>query len=87
MTVFWIIGITALVVIWVMTIVDLFRHHQSGAATAGWLALIVLVPFIGAVVYWAKKKPSGDEVEQAVPRRSRSAAKAGQLGPSTSTGS
>ena len=65
MTLFWIIGGCALVVIWVLTIVDLFRHHQSGAATAGWLALIVLLPFIGAVIYWAKRKPSSDEVEQA----------------------
>jgi hypothetical protein len=39
MTVFWIIGISALAVIWAITIVDLFRHHHSGATTAGWLAL------------------------------------------------
>ena len=64
MTVFWIVGGCALVVIWVLTIVDLFRHHQSGAATAGWLALIVLLPFIGALIYWGMRKPSRDEVEQ-----------------------
>jgi hypothetical protein len=64
MTVFWIIGVTALAVIWGITIVDLFRRHYSGAATVGWLALIVLLPFIGALAYWVLRKPSRDEVEQ-----------------------
>jgi len=64
MTVFWIIGVSALAVIWAITIVDLFRRHYSGGATVGWLALIVLLPFIGALIYWAMRKPSRDEVEQ-----------------------
>jgi len=63
-TVFWIIGVSALVVIWAITIVDLFRHHYSGATTAGWLALIVLLPFVGALIYWGMRKPSRDEIEQ-----------------------
>ena len=39
MTVFWIIGVSALVVIWAITVVDVFRRHYSGGATVGWLAL------------------------------------------------
>jgi hypothetical protein len=64
MTVFWIIGVIALAIIWGITIVDLFRRHYSGAATVGWLALIVLLPFIGALAYWVVRKPSREEVEQ-----------------------
>ena len=64
MTVFWIIGVSALAVIWVISIVDVFRHHYSGATTVGWLALIVLLPFIGALIYWSMRKPTHDEVEQ-----------------------
>jgi hypothetical protein len=64
MTVFWIIGVSALAVIWAITIVDLFRHHHSGSATIGWLALIVLLPLVGALIYWGVRKPSRDEVEQ-----------------------
>jgi hypothetical protein len=63
MTVFWIIGICALAVIWAITIVDLFRRHYSGATTFGWLALIVLLPFVGALIYWGMRKPSRDQVE------------------------
>ena len=64
MTVFWIIGVTALAVIWVISIVDVFRRHFSAGTTVGWLALIVLLPFIGALVYWGMRKPTPDEVEQ-----------------------
>lgn len=64
MTVFWIIAVTALAVIWAITIVDVFRQPYSGAAKAGWLALVVLVPFIGALIYWGMRKPTRDEVEQ-----------------------
>jgi hypothetical protein len=65
MTVLWIVGACALAVIWGITIVDLFRHHYSGGITLGWLALIVLLPFIGAVIYWAVRTPSQDEIDQA----------------------
>jgi hypothetical protein len=65
MTVLWIIGACALAIIWGITIVDLFRRHYSGSTTVGWLALIVLLPFIGAVIYWAVRKPSQDEIDQA----------------------
>ena len=64
MTVLWIIGLSALVVIWGITIVDLFRRHYPGLATVGWLALIVLLPFIGALIYWVMRKPTAREVEQ-----------------------
>jgi len=64
MTVLWIIGISALAVIWAITIVDLVRHRYSGSTTVGWLALIVFLPFVGALIYWGMRKPSRDEVER-----------------------
>jgi hypothetical protein len=78
MTVLWTIGVCALVVVWGITIVDLFRQHYSGGTTFGWLALIVILPFLGALIYWALRKPSRDDVDQqymaeAELRRSRAA--------------
>ena len=29
-----------------------------------WLALIVLLPFVGALIYWGMRKPSQDEIDQ-----------------------
>ena len=64
MTVLWITALCVLAVIWIISIVDVFRRHHSGAATAGWIALIVLLPVIGALIYWGVRKPTPQEVEQ-----------------------
>jgi cytochrome bd-type quinol oxidase subunit 2 len=64
MTVLWIIGVTVLAVLWAITLADLFRRHHSAWAKVGWVALIVLLPFIGAVIYWAVRKPTREEVDQ-----------------------
>jgi amino acid transporter len=64
MTVFWIIAACALAIVWVLTLVDLFRRHYSGWITVGWLALIVVLPFVGALIYWIARKPTSGDVEQ-----------------------
>ena len=64
MSVFWIIGLGALVAVWAITIADVFRRHYSATATMGWITLVVLLPFIGALIYWGMRKPTQDEVEQ-----------------------
>ena len=77
MTVLWIIVASLLVVVWVLTIVDIFRRHYSTWTTVGWIALIVVLPFVGSLIYWGVRKPTRDETEQeylaeADLRRSRS---------------
>jgi amino acid transporter len=65
MTALWtIIGIL-LVIVWVISLVDIFRRHYSVGATIGYLALILIVPFIGTIIYWAVRKPSAAEIEHA----------------------
>ena len=64
MTLLWITASIVLAVIWIISIVDVFRRHHSGAATTGWIALIVLLPFLGALIYWGVRKPTPQEVEQ-----------------------
>ena len=49
----------------VMSIIDVVKRRPSGWAMAGWIALIVVLPFIGSIVYWAVRPTSRDEVEQA----------------------
>jgi hypothetical protein len=63
MTVLWIIGSCVLAVVWVLSIVDVFRRHYSAGATVGWLVLIVILPFIGSVIYWAMRKPTREDAE------------------------
>jgi hypothetical protein len=59
----WFIGLCVLV-IWLVSIVDVFRRHYSGWTLVGWLALIVLLPLVGSLIYWARRKPSGEDVER-----------------------
>jgi Phospholipase_D-nuclease N-terminal len=65
MTFIWIVSACVLAVVWVLTIVDIFRRHYSTGATVGWIVLIILLPFIGAIIYWIVRKPTAEEVEQA----------------------
>ncbi len=32
----------------------------------GWVALVLLVPYIGAIIYWIVRKPTQAEVDQAM---------------------
>jgi hypothetical protein len=42
----------AVVAVWAYVLVDLFRNPRlSGGETAMWLLAIVLLPFVGAVIY------------------------------------
>jgi hypothetical protein len=65
MSLLWtLIGILV-VIIWVITLVDLFRHPRGAGRTLLWVVLILILPFIGAVLYWALREPTAQEVENA----------------------
>ena len=53
-------------VIWVLTIVDIVRRHLGAAKTAAWILIIIIVPFVGALLYWIMRKPTADEVQRQV---------------------
>jgi hypothetical protein len=84
-SIFWIIGFIVLALIWGITVFDVFRRHYSGKATVGWLALVTLLPVIGALIYWGTRKPTQHEVDeqylgQAELRRSAEAAPFDRMG-------
>jgi len=65
MSVIWsVIGI-ALVIIWVLTSVDIVRRHMGAKRTSAWLLIVVLLPFVGAIVYWVMRKPDPGDAEHA----------------------
>ena len=57
------IGIV-LVIVWVITVVDIVRRHLDSQHTAAWLLVVILLPFIGALAYWAMRKPTAAEIER-----------------------
>jgi hypothetical protein len=64
MTVVWIVASIALIALWAITIFDVVRRHYPGTTTIGWIALVVFLPFVGALIYWATRKPTSHEVEE-----------------------
>jgi hypothetical protein len=63
---FWMVGGLfglILIAIWAITIADIVRRHLGSGKTAAWLVIVLLLPFIGSLLYWILRKPSGDEVE------------------------
>jgi NADH:ubiquinone oxidoreductase subunit 6 (subunit J) len=66
MGLFWAFVAFFLAVIAIVTIVDAVNHRQahSGWGLAGWIVLIVVLPLIGSIIYWATRRTSAAEVEQ-----------------------
>lgn len=58
----WLLGVVVLLIV-VLTIVDIVRSHLGAGKTAAFILLVVILPIIGSIIYWAVRKPSADEVE------------------------
>jgi hypothetical protein len=65
MTVLWAICGFLLLIVWVLSVVDIFRRHYSGGTTVGFVALVTILPFIGSAIYWAVRKPTQAETDRA----------------------
>jgi hypothetical protein len=53
-----------LVVIWALTTVDIVRRDLPVQLKATWITIVLLVPLIGAVAYYAMRKPTEEEMRQ-----------------------
>jgi len=61
--VWWALGVLLLVVV-VITLVDIVRRGGGTWSIIAWSAVVILLPFIGSIAYWAMRRPSDAEVEQ-----------------------
>ena len=66
MTVLWSIIGLLLLIVWGITVVDIVRAPLGRGRTAAWIIIVLLVPFIGALLYWALRKPPADETGRAI---------------------
>lgn len=64
MSVLWIIVLCLVALVWVLNIVDIVRQPYSGRTTAGWLALVVILPIVGSIIYLFARKPTREDAEQ-----------------------
>jgi hypothetical protein len=52
--------------LWIVTLFDLFRRHLQPRATVAWLLIVLILPFVGAIAYWALRRAPDEEVERAM---------------------
>jgi phospholipase D-like protein len=55
-----------LLAIWVVTIIDIVGHHLGAAKTSAWILIIIIVPFLGSLLYWILRKPTPEEIQRHV---------------------
>ena len=63
MSLLWIILAGLLLIVWVGTAIDIRRRRLGVGKAVGWLLVALLVPFLGALVYWALRKPDAEEMQ------------------------
>jgi hypothetical protein len=51
---FWWLLMVFVVVIWIATVVDIIRrrHTRTGAKTAAWILLVIILPLVGSLTYF-----------------------------------
>jgi hypothetical protein len=62
-TMVWVFILLPLVVVWVIGIVDIVRRPLSRQATAAWIVIVLVFPFIGTLVYFLLRKPTPEELQ------------------------
>lgn len=54
-----------LIMIWAFALIDIFRRDDlHGTAKAVWLVVVILLPFIGTVIYLIMRKPGATPEER-----------------------
>ena len=53
-----------LLVVWVITVSDIVRRRLGAGPTAAWLIIVLLLPFVGALLYWLMRKRSPEEIQR-----------------------
>jgi hypothetical protein len=61
---FLIMLVTPVILLWAAAVVDVIRRGLTGWTIVGWLLLILALPLLGPLIYFALRKPSADEAEQ-----------------------
>ena len=65
MGLFWVLVLPLVVFLDIVTIVVVVRAHHGTGPTIGWIVLIVILPFIGPLIYLIARKPSKHDVDEA----------------------
>ena len=56
MSAFWTTLAIVVVIVWAITLVDLFRRRLDRKHTLAWVLIVVLLPIAGSVLYWVLRR-------------------------------
>lgn len=84
-SVFIILVATPFILLWGAAVLDVIRLHYTGWTVVGWLLLILALPIVGPLIYFATRKGTPQDAEQmylaqADLARARAARPAGGVG-------
>lgn len=58
----WVFVGIPLLVVWAIGIVDIVRRDLPSGLKAGWIMVVLLLPFLGTLVYFIMRKPTPEEI-------------------------
>jgi hypothetical protein len=59
----WIAISILVLIIWAISVYDIVRRHLGAGRTAAWLLIVIILPFLGSLVYWAMRPATSDELD------------------------
>jgi hypothetical protein len=57
MSLLWGVMIVVVAIVWLVTVSDLVRRHLGTKRTVAWLLIVLIVPLLGAALYWVLRGP------------------------------
>lgn len=60
----WGLIIVLLAMVWIVTVWDIVRRHLGSRSTVAWVLIILVLPFVGSLLYWLLRRPPDDEVRR-----------------------
>lgn len=64
MTFLWGTIAVLVVIVWAITVYDIFRRHLGAGSTILWLLVTIFLPLVGSAIYWAVRKPEPGDVDR-----------------------
>jgi len=58
MSLLWVVLAAIVAVVWVITVSDIIKRDLNGGQTATWLIIVIVVPIVGSLLYWALRRSS-----------------------------
>ena len=60
----WVFILIPLLIVWVIGIFDILRSNLGRSRKAAWIVIVLILPVIGTIVYFATRKPTDKEIAE-----------------------